>query len=485
MKKNAVERLAIKLVGLLTRIHDYCLLHEERGQPFGACIVNPKHSAIPPPSPEIQAELEKRATEYFDQKKVSGYYFRYWTPPILPIIDVGTARGFITSDDYQLTLEIPTFDHKWEQATMARSLLYCPADHEQFGWSDWFELQLEAVRLTPLLHQALEVVKIKHDFNFHLAQPGKPIFSSFVYDYGAGDTHFPAMSKTEKERWLAKDIDWKVRYKLAADAVKSATTLWDLYALAREKFSSTRNPMLKDLFKGFTEHIEEKLVLGTALSTEEKKVLLGQLRKTQKRESKGGYVAKKRPAYSISDIECGQVLYLLIREFLDAKEKSSAVAETFLFIWIAQHAAFSKLNFTVEEIFAIRVTDINYNDLTISSKGKEIDITEGLGEILKAWLGKIERKNKRRIFQRLTYDRMEDILKRVSSKFYGSEEKLLPKDFLEKVHVITGARIPLELRRQITQQEELVRQSPYRIDFRLIKKHIKEAISHKPIHVSS
>lgn len=67
------------------------------------------------------------------QTEAVGYYFRYWTPPIRPEINLQGALKPISADDYQMTLEIPRFDDQWEQITLARSLIYCPLDFEHHG----------------------------------------------------------------------------------------------------------------------------------------------------------------------------------------------------------------------------------------------------------------------------------------------------------------------------------------------------------------
>ena len=453
MTKNSSERLTITLSCLLKRIEDYCTKHIENEQPFGACTVNPKHTSAPIPTKDIHLELERRATEYFEQTKAVGYYFRYWTPPMLPVINNIEASKPITADDYQMSLELPTFDDKWQQTMVARSLIYCPLNQEQHGWSDWFELQLEAIRLTPLLHQTLKELKAKFEIKMNLAQPGKPIFESFVYDYAINDSNFPEMTKQEKELWKEKKVDWKVKYRLAADIIKSATTLKDLYMIVRKRAVSTRNPMLKSLFWGFIEYVEQKFIEKTDLSEAEKRCLISQLRQVKEKEPKVKYLAK-RPAVCISDVECGQILYLLIQDFLNANTKNKVLAEAIIFIWIAQHASFSGLHLREKDILDIRVTDIDHKDLTIRIGNEEANITGGLNEILIAWLGESERRNMRFLFQNLTYDVLEDVIAKCSAKLYCFEGKLLPRDFLERVHVIVGVRIPLELRRQIANQKK-------------------------------
>lgn len=475
MNHTACQRFEIALNELRDRIFAYCSKNLDKEQPLGLCVVNPRRASVGMPPDEVHTELQRQATEYFKTKPVDGYYYRYWSPPILPCIESNAIKSEITAEDYQITYELPKFDDLWIRTNLARSFIYCPLDEEQYGWSDWFELQLEAVRLTPLLHQTLKEIQIKITFNIQLGLPGKPVFESFIYDYAVTDTNFPEMSTSERDCWKTRKLDWKERYRLAAEVIKPAKTLKELYSIARKKAASTRNPMLKSLFKSFVEHIENSLVLNTDLPAEEKKRLIHHLRQTRTRVSSYKYVAK-RPAVCISDVECAQVLYRLILDYLTGKKRDNSIAETILFIWIAQHAAFSGLQLKVENILTLRVTDIDFKDLTITVKEQEIHLTGGLTEILRAWLGDQERTNKRLLFQNISYDRLEDILNRVTSRLCGSDGKLLPRDFLEKVHVIPGARIPLELRKQITQQEELVKQSPYRIDTRIIKKHIKDAI---------
>ena len=75
--------------------------------------------------------MEKKAREHFSSINAVGFYFRYWTPPILPVIDGADTSLPITADDYQLTFELPKFDEKWQLTTVARSLIYCPVEQEQ------------------------------------------------------------------------------------------------------------------------------------------------------------------------------------------------------------------------------------------------------------------------------------------------------------------------------------------------------------------
>lgn len=478
MIQNASERLAVSLLSLLCKINDHCCKLSDTPQPIGLCTVNPKHASVPPPTRKIQSELKMRAKEHFKKTHAVGCYFRYWTPPMLPIVEDNNATKDVTAENYQLSFGLPQFDNKWQQTVIARNLIYCPLDPGAYEWSDWFELQLDAIRLVPLLDQTLKELMIKSDIENKLHLPAKPVFESFIYEYASGDSHFPEMSKSEKEKWKTKQVNWKDRYRLAEGVIKPAKTLQDLYLIARQKAASTRNPMLKSLFKAFVEYVERNLINVTNLPEKQKDRLLCQLRQTKKRTSKEKYIAK-RPAVCISDVECAQVLYVMIQEYLATNIRDKALAEAIIFIWVAQHGAFSGLHLKVNDILSIRVTDIDFLELTIHVNNQEIYIIEGLKEILADWLGNTERKNQRKLFQNITYDSLEDIISKFSSNLYGSDKSFSPRDFLEKVHVIPGARVSLELRRQITAQEEIIKNSPYRIDSRDIKKHIIASIKNK------
>lgn len=470
---TSTERLVGSLTGFLKEIEKHCCQLSETKQPFGLCIANPNSPHIPPPTSEIQSELKNQASEYFKAKQCEAFYFRYWTPPSMPGYIEDIATQAISADDYQLTLQIPQFDMRWQQTVFARNLIYCPLDPTPHEYLDWFEIQEEAIRLTPIVHQAVKELEIMANIERALSQPAMPFFELFIYEYGSTDQH-QAMSKENYKKWKTKEINWKDRYKRVPPIIKPARTVHDLYGIAHEAASS-RNPILKALFRAFVEHIEENFIIQTQLPEEIKKRLLDQLRKTKKRPKiKGEYIAK-RPAISVSDIECGQMLYVMIIDYLNQNDK--ALAEAIFFIWIAQHGAFSDLHVTVDGILSIKINDINLDAMTILMGGKEINTTDGLNKILSDLIGTPERKNKRKFFLNITNDSLEDILSKYSKKLFGNQGKLSPRDFLEKVHVVPGVLMPLDLRRRIIEQEKLVKDSPYRIKSEKIKKDIKESIN--------
>lgn len=477
MKPMALEKLAISLTSFLTKIDNHCCNLSNTQQPFGVCHITPKSPYIGLPSKEIHTELQSWAREYLKTKDLQGIYFRYWIPPAMPVPKDSTdSLKAVSINDYQLTLEVPQFDQKWQQTVIARNLIYCPLDPEAYEYQDLFELQEEAIRLVPLLHQTVKELEITSNIERSLRLPATPVFESFIYKYGLTDIN-QSMSQEECKHWNAKKIKWEDRYEFVPPIIQPARTVYDLYAIARKQIISSRNPMIKSLFWAFIAHIENNLINLTQLPEAIKSRLLDKLRQTKKRAIKQKYIAKKRPAISISDIECGQMLYVMIRDYLTKRD--SALAEAIFFVWIVQHGAFSGHHLTLDSILNIRMADINLNEMTIQIQTKEIHLTDGLNCMLSSWIEKAQSKKRKKLFQNITIDSLEDIISKYSQELYGKKGRLLPRDFLEKVHVIPGIRMSLDLRRQIIAQEELIKNSPYRIKSGKIKKDILKAINEK------
>lgn len=369
MTPTASEKLAILLTSFLTKIDNHCCNLSNTQQPFGLCHITPKSAYTSWPTREVHAELENRVREYLKAKHLQGIYFRYWIPPLMPIPNEHNPPKAISVEDYQLTLEIPQFDQKWQQTVIARNLIYCPLDPEAYEYQDLFELQEEAIRLVPILHQTVKELEITSNIERTLRLPATPVFESFIYKYGLTDIN-QSMSQEECKHWNAKKIKWEDRYEFVPSIIQPARTVYDLYAIARKQVISSRNPMIKSLFWAFIAHIENNLINLTQLPETIKSRLLDKLRQTKKRARKEKYITKKRPAISISDIECGQMLYVMIRDYLIKRD--SALAEAIFFVWIVQHGAFSGHHLTLDSILNIRMADINLNEMTIQIQTKEI-----------------------------------------------------------------------------------------------------------------
>ncbi len=470
MKKRKIDELEDlegEFISLFARLKSFSELCIRSKQQLGFCIVSPKDSLIPLPSQEIQSEIHKLAREYCKSRSISEYCYRYFIPP--GFFEKKDCKITNTIDDYQITLGCSEFDLEWEKTTLTRGMIFCPSDGEEGGWSDWFELQIEAIRLTPLLDLSLKKLSTFQNIHIRLGQPGLSMFEEFVYEYAIGDKNLPPIERRSIEEWKLRKISWKKRYYLIADLFTPSLALGEMYRIARKRAASSRNPIVKGLLWAFASHIETMVIQNTDLTEEEKDSLISKIREVERRAKTKEKYKAQRPAICISDRECGHFLVFLINEFLTTSQKSIILVEGILFIWIAQHAAFSGIALNVAEIFDIKISEIDFKDLIIQTKRGEISITAGLSDILKTWIKISEKEKPDHLFQKISYDSLEDLITRYSTKLFGYERQLLPRDFLEKSHTIPALRISLDLRREITRQEDLVKISPYRIKSRDIQ----------------
>ncbi len=478
MKETAAERLSQAITALLIRVHDYCEKIANSKIRHGLCLVNPKRAFLKVPDEIILGQLQNIAREHFTPLGATGFYFQYFTPPGLPEVAGKDIQTPATIEDYQLTFRLPEFDITAESEVRARALLYCANEQEMGAWDEWFSPQLEAIRLTPLFYKGLTDLHIIGQIRLQLAQPWANVFEFFVRDYIGKDQ---TLGIGQQERLLYKEgtEDWRPLFvEIEGLFPNDAAPLIEAYKVARKKAVDSRNPKIKDLLWGFIKYIEGTLIVQSQLSVDMKTDLLKELRSHANKKGKKGYQAK-RPTLCLSDIECSQILYLTVQKFGASPKEHAILGEVILFIWICQHAAFSSLNLKVEDVLDLSVTDVDFENLTIHFTQGDSDISGGLTDILLAWIGTPDRQNKRRLFPNLTYDNLEKNLSRLCVNFLGIEGKLQPRDFLAKVHVIPGARISIEIRKQIDEQTELVKGSPYLVNIWQIKKHILDSYKQK------
>lgn len=476
MMDTAAERLKNALLALLNRIDDQCHKIRRSEIRHGLCVVSPKRIHLQPPTDEMTAQLHNMARKHFEAIGATGFYFHYFNPPSmseLPEKEINTA---VMIEDYLLTYKLPEFDELAETETRARALLYCPLDEEMEEWDgEWFVPQLEAIRLTPMFHKELIHLQAIGKIRLQLAQPWANVFEIFVRDHIQRD---PNLELHDHERRLIKKEkrDWSPLYpEIQGLFPNGQEPLIDAYKVARKKAVESRNPKIRALLWGFVNSIEKNLIGKSPLPIDTKNALFNELRGHANKKGKKAYQAK-RPTLCLSDIECSQILYLTIQKFVASPNEHPILGEIILFIWICQHAAFSSLELKIEEVLELSIQNIDLENLMIEFQKDESDITGGLADILLAW---IEKREGGRLFPTLTYDNLENNLSRLSITFLGVERRLQPRDFLAKAHVISGARIPIAIRKQMDLQEELVKGSPYVANTELIKKHIFNAYSQK------
>ncbi len=208
MKAPAAERLWKAIERLRISIEDHCQKVINSPLKLGACTVNPKRAGVSLPSPVIQLEIENQARKYFEFSDVIGLYFRYWTPPMLPIID---KPGAVSTDDYQITCEIPQFDESWAQTSLARGWVFCPTESEFPCIEEWFVPQIEAIRFTPILYQNLQELQQLSQIRMSLFQSALLFFEGFVGNHIFTDPNLE-LSQKERKEYRQQPNDWQKLY---------------------------------------------------------------------------------------------------------------------------------------------------------------------------------------------------------------------------------------------------------------------------------
>jgi hypothetical protein len=472
MKKTSAQRLSEAICALQMRTYRYCHEMVNSNMRIGICIATRKKPSVHKPTEEVLARLQQQAKSHFAHKNIHLLYFTVIELPVNYNTEEIHASTSLSIDDFLLICRIQEFDTVWEQETLARSLIYCPAELDLGGWYEWFIPEVESVRLAPLCYEWLKEHKITGQIQQDMQQPAISFFDTFIRKHILTDDTM-GLSNQERKQIHQGIKDWRVIYKeLSTILPVNETTLFDLYMTSRAKVIQSRNGQIRSVLKAFLEEVENVVVNSKPLAQDVKESYIAHLRGDAKRQ-KQKYEAK-RPIYCLSDLECASILYLVIRQFQTDPKKNQVYGEIALFIWICQHAAFSGHELDIDDVLNLKVTSIDFEGLCIDFPCAKIDIIQGLSDIIHCFIGAAQRQNDRKLLPSLTYDNLEKTLKNLTRKIFGREGYLLPKDFLNRVHVIAGARIPYELRSQLTYQKSRVNQSPYVISASEIKKQALE-----------
>lgn len=466
MKPTVAVRFLKAGAELHKRIYEYCQMHATTDPRIGLCVIAPKYAALGPPSKEIHVQIESEAKEHFSAFNKRSVSMQYMDLPALPSKKNDNMQ--ISINDFQVNYSESDFDENWQRQTLVRAMIYCPDNEDMGAWNHWYDPQVEALRLTSMLYEGLKetitIGQIRHCFSLS----GAGVFSEFMRLHALNDDHIRERERKE---------NWTLLYPEVKPLFNEQTSLFDLYVIARKKAAQSRNPKLKDLLWGFSEEIEDALIAKSDLSDETKQALIRTLREESSATNKKKYQAK-RPAVCISDQECGWLIYTLLKEF-ESSPKHLALAETVIFIWICQHAAFSDIDITVSQILKLTVLDFDNHSLVVKINNQELPISGGVNNFLSAWIGDADRKNQRRLLPSLNYDKLEDIIQKYTVSLCGHEDRLMPRDFLGKTHPFPGARLSQEIRDLINHQEKIAKRSPYYVNPIQIKKQILNTLSKK------
>jgi hypothetical protein len=462
--KNAPVRLFEAINIMQQGIRNYCRKFTEGGITMGLYVISPKRAFIAFPTTAILDQIEKKARDHFAHMNPQVIYCRYFVPPALPVLSSANIGIQTTINDYQINFSTALFDKAWERETVARALIYCPSENSMGEWKDWFSPQVSATMFTPLLAVSLMTQQGINEVSKNLAQPAGPQLDAFISAYALNDDDIPIGYRKKP---------WKSLYPEIAKSFDDVSTVYETYLLVRSSVMRFRHSRIKVLLEAYIKSVED--IVNDSQMHKAAKTQILSLMRGKILSAKGGYQAK-RPAVILSDIECAQMLHALIKQFSLAPKKHQVLGEIILFIWLAQHCAFNDVVVKIDDILALKVTEVLLQEQEIVVHEEAIPLPGGLANILEAWIGDKDRVNKRLLLPSLTRDNLEDNLAKYSKKLFGADWQLQPKDFLKRVHVLYGARIVADVGDQLDYQQNVVGASPYQVTMQGIKKDILKAL---------
>jgi hypothetical protein len=456
--------LAKAISEILEQIMDYINEIKQIKLKTGICVISPKSTDnLNPPSDEQMIKIKEIAEDHFKSDNLHHLYLSFFVPPNLTKneLQVNQKKSI---DNYILNFKLSEFDQNYEKDLIEKALIYCPFDNDLGNWHEFFIDQEEAVRLTPTLDADIIEEQIFLKIKMKLLEDGATFFKTFIKDYCKNDLNIRIEDR--KQPWIFLYPELKRVFSFP-------NTLQNIYISARKIFLKSKNIKIKDLCKSLADYIENKLINDENLPQDKKNFLIAKIRNHRVKQQQKCYNHKTRPAIVLSYQDYSKFLYKLITIFCSDSFKYELLGEIILFLWICQQAAFSDLNFQINDILKIKIQEVDFQKLTIQINKQEANITSGIAKILIAWIGT---NNKSTLFKNLNYEKLEENIVKYSKGLFGENNYLHPRDFIKKVHPLGNVRISYQIRRRLDDQILELKKSLYLIDYFKIKKDLKDTL---------
>ncbi len=462
-KPTTATRLSEAIVELKIRLENYIKKVAGSNIRNGFCVIVPTHRGSPPLSHERIEAIKAGILKEFKDENLFGFAVLYAPPPLLPS---SKPEGY---SDYVIEAGIAEFDEGWQIDQFAKGLLYCPSERELGAWHPRYNKQTDALRLAPLVDMALKDSDAREAVRSFLNCGAAAFFNTFAMEYAKGDRNIPRIDRN-------KDIH--LLYHELPKFPTEGAPIFHAYAEAQAMRKKTRNDRIKDLITAFIKAVEDqciKLICDIGASATTQNGILAELRQNFKK-GKQSYQAE-RPAQGLYYFRTAQLLMLFILEFLEDPEKNLASGEIAMFIWLTQHMSFEGLSeIQIKDFLHLQVTDFDRKHNTLLIRSKKVPLTEGLGELLQAWLGESSRVNGHWLFTKLNPEFLKDNVARMSVRLPSFDRDLLVKDLLLKPHVIENdAPMDKKFRQHLDWQCDFVSKSPY-ANTNNLSKQIREKI---------
>ncbi|NGX29179.1 MAG: hypothetical protein K940chlam4_00006 [Candidatus Anoxychlamydiales bacterium] len=313
------------------------------------------------------------------------------------------------------------------------AILYCASENEMSEWLDWFEKDDRAGSLT-IIH--LKIINYQRERAILKRNHSKTSYQDF---------------KKEIMRFCGK---WKLDKSMKTlSNTKFAPNKQTSIAEAFEKvFYSLkkRTERHHDEFKRHWKKALENLIFKD-LNWSQKKIdafierrfPTKKIKKTKERWKSSRAI--DRQTYS-------SFIQYFSKKFLKNPLLNKCYGEIVLYLYIAIQAA-QDPDISITEKNMLELTTAEIKDNTIHICNQEIEITEGLKNLLKAFIDKNALQRQQKIFPNLTIDRLEDIFRKASSEILPSKDSpILPEAFLTFPHSQDNIRMIAKQRKEMQKE---------------------------------
>ncbi len=384
------------------------------------------------------------------------------TPPVnlrsrvleLPPLDASKKEKMIIPWGVKIILPAESL-RKLEEAKL-EALLYSASMDEMSEWIDWFEPEDKTTSLTNQLLIERKNLLTREAFKQNIQKPAVPYYKIAVQQY----------HQLPKNEPISKAL-------LHADfAPQKDNNIETAFRLVSESLADHRNRHFQD-FQRFWYHKLINLMFD-GVSCE------ASLRHSLLVEYFPFFTVKHKtienPRWQTSSAIDRQTYSAFIRYFSDlfivAPSKRQAEGEIALLLRIMIYTAHDlESHISIKKLLTL--TTSNVSDQGIIIDGREIELSRGLTDLIREYIGVGNLERQQKLFPNLTIDRFEDHLRRASEKILPSGSMIvLPEAFLTFPHSFKNDRISAKSRlEQLKNSSKILHEA---ISWRKLKQQLVE-----------
>ena len=338
------------------------------------------------------------------------------------------------------------------------ALLYCASVEEMSEWIDWFENEDKRNTLTHQLLSVGEYYEERRPFEAKLNELAFPYYEKAAREFFKNDFS-KVFKKLEKINF----------------APKAHSTIADSYILINKSLSEESEFYWKD-FQRFWRRSLKKLMFADVKWTQDQQE--SALAEYFPQES-SIQPSSKNPRWKTSLVTDRQTYAKFIQYFADQFlvniSKNKVAGEIVLLLWIMIYIA-REPSKTLPVARLLELTTADIDDRILFPGSEEIELSCGLADLIKQFIGSVPQERQQKLFRNLTIDQFEDHCHRASKIILPQGSlAVLPEAFLTFPHAYKNLRMAVEVQRSRPQQYSPVHPDP--IPVRDLKKQLFENAS--------